>query len=334
VQRFAFHRKAQRLRDQALMWRIIVTLDSLGIAGVGLLIIKPYNYVTITAAALWMVLLWWVAGLPLRRYHTLTETTLTLVGGYTSSFTILRDQIDSAERFIAPLPQGVAPVGIRYIPREDTLYILPDKKNLVCVTLSSPATGKVPPRIVEFTRVVCMVDEPDAFIAAVAPGTRPAQGDRPQPVTTKKQEAGPSAINDTRGDDTVIELCNLTKQFGDFTAVNALSLRVARGEIFGFLGSNGAGKSTTMKMLVGLLRPTSGQILILGKDPWNDLTARQQVGYVPDSPMLYENLTAQEHLWLVGGLYDLPEKEARSRALDLLGQLGLTRFADQQIRSY
>jgi len=168
-----------------------------------------------------------------------------------------RALIRSVERFTGSLPYGVRPVTARYVPQEDTVYFLPDKKNL----------------------------EPDT-------GLTPAQG--------------PAAI----------EVQGLTKCFGDFVAVDRLSLRVAPGEIFAFLGSNGAGKSTTIKMLVGLLRPTSGRVLIYGEDPWEDLKARRLVGYVPDAPMLYENLTAQEHLWLIGGLYDMPEAEARRRALE------------------
>ena len=347
LQYFTFHRKAERLRAQVRAWQIAVSAEAVVMIMLGLVASKPANYIVLGITPVYFAFVWWLYSRPLRRRHTLTASALKLVDKSGKAFVIPRDQIRSVERFTGPLPRGVASTGYKYIPEEDTLYILPDIKSLVAITLKSPVTARLTPRIiVEFTRVVCLVDEPEAFIAAVMPDAKAAPGGdgspteevvraETSPTTDKAQVVIQSPMRSLSDPGpATIELCDLTKRFGNYTAVDRLTLRVAPGEIFAFLGSNGAGKSTTVKMLAGLLRPTSGRILIGGEDPWRDLKARRLVGYVPDSPMLYENLTAQEHLWLVGGLYDLPEEKARARAREVLEQVGLERHADQPIRSY
>ncbi len=106
----------------------------------------------------------------------------------------------------------------------------------------------------------------------------------------------------------MIEIDNLTKQFGDKKAVDALNLSIQEGEIFGFLGPNGAGKTTTIKILTGLLRPTSGKITIGGVDILKDpQSAKYITGYVPEDPFIYDKLTGREFLQLVGGLYSLAD---------------------------
>ena len=93
-----------------------------------------------------------------------------------------------------------------------------------------------------------------------------------------------------------IETHQLTRNFGDFCAVDGIELRVERGQFYGFLGPNGAGKSTTIKMLTGLLAPSGGQILVLGKnmlDPREALEAKQHMGVIPEDLALFDNLTAR-----------------------------------------
>lgn len=313
------------------MWQIAVSAEAVVMLLMGIVAPKARLFI-LSFTPFYFAFVWWLYSRPLRRRHSLSETTLTLVHKSGKAFSIPRDQIRSAARFVEPLPRGVAPINYKYIPQEDTLYILPDKKNLVVINLSNPVRTNLTPRIVvEFTRVVCLVDDPDAFISAISPAPTLVQAE----INCGAHKIGRVATDSQiEPGEAAIELVDLTKQFGGYTAVDRLSLRVAPGEIFAFLGSNGAGKSTTIKMLVGLLRPTGGRVLVCGQDPWRDLRARRLVGYVPDSPMLYENLTAQEHLWLVGGLYDLPEQEARVRAREVLGQVGLERHADQPVRSF
>jgi ABC-2 type transport system ATP-binding protein len=104
----------------------------------------------------------------------------------------------------------------------------------------------------------------------------------------------------------MIRIDNVTKRFGDKTAVDGLTLHVPAGEVFAFLGRNGAGKTTTIKMITGLLRPTSGRVFVGGLDVQERyLEARQIIGYVPDQPYLYDKLSGREFLSMVGSLYGM-----------------------------
>lgn len=133
----------------------------------------------------------------------------------------------------------------------------------------------------------------------------------------------------------MLTLENITKRYGDFTAVDALSLQVPRGTVFGFLGPNGAGKTTTMKMVAGLIRPTAGVIRVDGLDVSREpLAVKQRIGYVPDRPHLYERLTALEYMEFVAGLYRLPAARAELRALELLNLFGLGEKLDSLIESF
>jgi ABC-2 type transport system ATP-binding protein len=117
---------------------------------------------------------------------------------------------------------------------------------------------------------------------------------------------------------------NLTKRFGDFTAVSSLNLDVPAGELFCFLGPNGAGKTTTIKMLTGLLRPTAGSARVAGYDVQRfPVEAKARLGYIPDHPLLYERLTGWESLRFVAGLYGLDAGwEERGRELLEVFELG------------
>ncbi len=132
-----------------------------------------------------------------------------------------------------------------------------------------------------------------------------------------------------------ILLENLRKEYGTVKAVQGLNISVRPGEIFGFLGANGAGKTTTMKMMVGLLPPTDGRVLIAGHDVWKEpAQAKRAIGYVPDTPILHELLTAQEFLWFMADLYGLSRAEGKARATELLTFLGLGPKADTLIRDF
>jgi ABC-2 type transport system ATP-binding protein len=122
----------------------------------------------------------------------------------------------------------------------------------------------------------------------------------------------------------VIETEDLTKSFGPKTAVRGVSLRVEPGEVMGFLGPNGSGKTTTIRLLMGLLRPTSGRAAILGRDCHADSVAlKREVGYLPDEPFLYPYLSGHEILELVAGLHGFARAEARRRAAALAERMGL-----------
>src|SRR6266700_1205783 len=122
---------------------------------------------------------------------------------------------------------------------------------------------------------------------------------------------------------------NLTRCFKGFTAVDNLNLSVHRGEIYGFLGSNGADKTTTMKMLVGLLQPDCGRVWIAGSDVWKEsLVAKAAFGYVADHIMLYDRLTGREFLDFLAQIRGTPEQVASERIEQLLDVLELRDRAD------
>ncbi|NMG49063.1 ribosome-associated ATPase/putative transporter RbbA [Azoarcus communis] len=129
----------------------------------------------------------------------------------------------------------------------------------------------------------------------------------------------------------VIVARELTCRFGEFTAVDRVSFTIERGEIFGFLGSNGCGKTTTMKMLTGLLAPSEGEAEVCGRPvEAGDLSVRRRVGFMSQSFSLYGELTVRQNLMLHARLFHLPEAQARERTERLLAEVGLSEHADSQ----
>ncbi|MDY0012509.1 MAG: ribosome-associated ATPase/putative transporter RbbA [Rhodocyclaceae bacterium] len=127
----------------------------------------------------------------------------------------------------------------------------------------------------------------------------------------------------------VIEATELTQRFGDFTAVDKVSLQIHQGEIFGFLGSNGCGKTTTMKMLTGLLPPTEGEARLFGKPvDARNLETRRQVGYMSQAFSLYGELTVAQNLELHAHLFHLSAERVGSRVAALMSRFGLEHYAD------
>jgi ABC-2 type transport system ATP-binding protein len=127
---------------------------------------------------------------------------------------------------------------------------------------------------------------------------------------------------------------DLTKKFGSFTACDNISFTVKKGEIFGFLGANGAGKTTAIRMLCGLLLPTSGKASIGGYDIYKDTEKiKLNIGYMSQKFSLYEDLTVKENIEFYAGIYRLSTKEIKERSKLLISELGLERSADSLIRS-
>jgi ABC-2 type transport system ATP-binding protein len=132
----------------------------------------------------------------------------------------------------------------------------------------------------------------------------------------------------------VVEVRDLTKRFGDFTAVDGVSFDVARGEVVGYLGPNGSGKTTTIRMLLGLLRPTSGSATVLGIDVVRDAEAiRPRAGYMSQRFALYEDLTVAENLRFYGAVYGIPRDRADSRVAEMLAMVGLEDQRDERASS-
>jgi ABC-2 type transport system ATP-binding protein len=135
--------------------------------------------------------------------------------------------------------------------------------------------------------------------------------------------------------DYIIEVKNLTKNFGKFTAVDDISFNVKKGEIFGLLGPNGAGKSTTLRMLSTLARPTKGTAAIGGFDTVkNDTDVRKLIGIVSEKMIIYNRLTAKENLWFFGSLYNIPKDVLNKRIDELLELVNLTKWKNAQVGTF
>ena len=132
----------------------------------------------------------------------------------------------------------------------------------------------------------------------------------------------------------MIELVHLVKKFGDLVAVNDVTLTIPRGEFFAVLGPNAAGKTTTLKILAGLMKPTSGNARVCGFDVQRQpLEARRRVAYVPDFPFLYEKLTAREFFRFIGQLFQMDDARIAANAQELIARFHLGEFADLPLES-
>jgi len=133
----------------------------------------------------------------------------------------------------------------------------------------------------------------------------------------------------------MIEFDQVSRKYGQVTAVDRISLSIPPRELFALLGPNGAGKTTTIKMIVGLLRPTSGSVRICGYDVVRETRqANRCLGYVPDEPYLYEKLSGREFLQFIADLYGLGREEAATRIAREIRNFSLAEFVDQMTESY
>jgi len=139
--------------------------------------------------------------------------------------------------------------------------------------------------------------------------------------------------------DVIIETRSLSKTYRDFwgrqkvRALKALDLEIRRGEIFGLLGPNGSGKTTTIKLILGLLFPTSGRAMVFGKDA-SDVAKNERIGYLPEESYLYKFLNAEETLDFYGRLFDMPASSRRQRIDELIDRVGLKWARRRQLKEY
>ena len=134
--------------------------------------------------------------------------------------------------------------------------------------------------------------------------------------------------------DVAIAVSDLTRAFGHFTAVDRITFEVRAGEVFGFLGANGAGKTTAIRMLIGVLNPSGGTARVAGYDVYSQSEhIKRSIGYMSQRFSLYEDLTPRENIRLYGGIYGLTLAQIRTRTDQMLTRLGLTHAADQSVRS-
>jgi ABC-2 type transport system ATP-binding protein len=140
-------------------------------------------------------------------------------------------------------------------------------------------------------------------------------------------------------EDLIVEIRSLTKVYRDFwgrrkkTALNALDLTIKRGEIFGLLGPNGSGKTTTIKLLLGLLFPTSGEAFVFGQ-PATEVKKNERIGYLPEESYLYRFLNAEETMDFYGRLFDMPGDVRRKRSAELIEKVGLEKDKKRVLREY
>lgn len=130
----------------------------------------------------------------------------------------------------------------------------------------------------------------------------------------------------------IIEVRELTRTFGRFVAVDGISFDVGRGEVFGFLGANGAGKTTAIRMLIGLLAPSGGRATVAGHDVHTEADEiRRVIGYMSQRFSLYEDLTVRENFRLFGGIYGVPAREIRRRTDEMLQRLGFEHAVGERV---
>ena len=129
-----------------------------------------------------------------------------------------------------------------------------------------------------------------------------------------------------------ISVTNLTKKFGDFTAVDAITFDVAKGEVFGFLGANGAGKTTAIKMLIGLSKPSSGQATVAGLELGRQSEKiKEKIGYMSQKFSLYEDLSIRQNIRFYGGIYGLSRTRIKEQTADILSELRLEDKANDKV---
>lgn len=130
-----------------------------------------------------------------------------------------------------------------------------------------------------------------------------------------------------------IDVVDLTKKFGSFTAVDAITFHVNKGEIFGFLGANGAGKSTAMRMLCGLLHPTGGSGVVAGRDIIKEQEKiKRKIGYMSQKFSLYNDLTVRENIHFYGGIYGMKRRDSRKKMETVISDLKMESVADKQVK--
>lgn len=268
---------------------------------------------------------------PLWTHHLLTPDALIVRYGR-DRLVIPHSRIVSVEPAHERLPGGYQP-GFSADARRSRIVAALAPSGQVLIELDPPLEpigARVPFPVRE---ILINADDP-APLLALAPGPEGAAPDEPDPLGNASFP--PPGLRAASGEaDEGIACLGVSKRYGDRLAINALTLHVAPGEIYGLLGPNGAGKSTTIAMLTGIMRPDAGVIRLAGHDLHRSgLEARRRLGHVPDRPILYETLTGREFLTYIAHLRAIPHETAAAAIDGLIAALGIGAYADALCRTF
>lgn len=353
---FSNTRKSNSVRQFVFGFLPIICIEFI-VVGVILYIFVPKGWPLLLAFAILFCLCLYVAiifTIMIRSAHLISADELYLRMASWFKYRLPLSLIAAVEQYSPASFPKPDMIGVMLTREGDTLFCLSRKSDVCRIQLTEPVMVKAPAAQDRKNKrglvqeILINVDEPERFIERMSGVAGPAKGTVPVAEVggtasvgdvNAAEKAHPSeAVNsETQAADPLpsLQFEKLTRYYGDFPAVQNLTLKTYPGEIFGFLGANGAGKTTTIRMVTGLLRPTAGKVMVRGEDLWQPGTeTRRLIGYVPDTPLVYERLTAREHLMVAGRLYGLPQERIRERTEELLSILGLEKWCDQMISTY
>lgn len=318
---------------------LVPVIDLVAILLVAFLLLHGIARWALVAVGVAAVVFVWLQSLGLLLHpHLLAGNQLAIRQGFGFRMVIGLTDIAAVQPYREGLPESLRSSLLRVEEEEEKLLCLMGRTGLTEVVLTEAHDVVVRGTRFSVRRVVLSLHDAGAFTAALAARI-------PQHGAETRAKASPAlAVVSTGlpvdaprapGTGEALLAQNLRKSYGDFKAVDGVTLRVPYGQVVGFLGSNGAGKTTTIRMIAGLLPADGGTVSIAGSDALKDsAAARRAMGYVPDTPVLYDRLTGREYLWLIGELFDLPRELAQDRAPELLNSFAMARAADRLAGTY
>jgi len=323
---------------QVMIGMTAVILLEAGLIGTTILIVLPAGIVRLMILVILGAVLVFAGSrliAPLLTAHTLTDAGLRLRYGFGLNTELALDMIAVA----APTKErvdGLRATRARYDHKHRRVLAAFSDEGQVILKLGQPCLIKVGifgggPT----DEILINLDDRDALLSAIdlEPKQHVSASDKLVPKVRGRTRMKAPSVN--KQADAALWMEGLTRKFGEITAVDNLTLQVAPGEIYGFLGANGAGKSTTIKMITGLLEPTTGHIWVNKFDVWSDpVHAKSSLGYVADGNLVYERLTGREFLQFLRQLRGLSLDEAEERIERLLVLLDLEERADELVLIY
>lgn len=345
-QQFGYTADRRSFYGYAGGWLMLFTLEG-GVLSVLILVLAPGVLLKVTLLVLLLGALLLVAYMqllaPLWTRHGMSSDELVLRFGRTR-LTVSRAAITGAVLHAASKGQGFLP-GAEIDAQRKLLKLVFSGQGLVLLQLREPRCFPLRRADGTVEQILINVDRPADFLGALGVPPAPQVGVKErqeaagnQPDVLRGQPLSAARVRPRRsgsGAPPLIEAVGLTRRYGEHVAVDNLDVAVQPGEIYGSLGLNGAGKTSTIKMLVGLLAPTSGRAIVGGHDLQSAPDAAEAVlGFVPDRAMLYERLTGREFLSFLARLRGLPLTDANHRIDELLALLDLDEDADVPCGKY